>query len=161
MSGGGERGNQRHASAQRRAEIVRLRDEGLTFREISEETGLALNAVWNHYQKAMRDIPAAAVAAHAEQLAARREEQLRRIDMEREAVTGVLAARHVTVSNGKVIYEGEEPLLDDAPILNAVDRLVKLDDQEAKLLGLYAKTEVNVSGGVKYELVGVDPGDLA
>ena len=157
---GRERGNQKHQSALLRARIVELRDEGLTFREIAAEVNRDVHTAWNHYQKAMRDIPAPMVAAHAEQMANRREEQLRRIDMEREAVLEVLAARHVTVSNGKVMYEDSEAILDDAPVLAAVDRLVKLDDQEAKLLGLYAKTEVNVSGGVKYEVVGVPVEDL-
>jgi len=157
---GRERGNQKHQSALLRARIVELRDEGLTFREIAAEVNRDVHTTWNHYQKAMRDIPAPMVAAHAEQVANRREEQLRRIDMEREAVLEVLAARHVTVSNGKVMYEEDRPILDDAPVLAAVDRLIKLDDQEAKLLGLNAKSEVNVSGGVKYEIVGVPVEDL-
>lgn len=141
---GGEQRNERHESAIRRARIVELRDAGLTFREIAAEVGLAYQTVWDHYQKAMRDIPAAAVAAHRELIARRRDEQLRRIDMEREAVMEVLAARHVTVSNGQIIREDGQPILDDAPVLVAVDRLVKLDDQEAKLLGLYAPTKSRV-----------------
>lgn len=155
-----EYGNRRHQSAQLRARIVELRDEGLTFREIAAEVNRDVHSTWTHYQKAMRDIPAPMVAAHAEQVANRREEQLRRIDMEREAVLEVLAARHVTVSNGKVMYEDDAPILDDAPVLAAVDRLIKLDDQEAKLLGLNAKTEISHSGGVKYEVVGVPVEDL-
>lgn len=154
----GEHGAQRHQSAELRTQIVKLRNDGLTFRQIAAEVHRSLDVVWNHYQKAMRDIPAAAVAAHAEQVAARREEQLRRIDLEREAVMEVLAKskRTVITPSGKVIPDVE----DDQALLAAVDRLVKLDDQEAKLLGLNAKTEVNVSGGVSYQLVGVDPADL-
>ncbi len=156
----GEHGNQRHKTALMRARIVELRDQQMTFREIAAEVDLSLARVWQHYQAAMREIPAAAVTAHAERVAARREEQLRRIDMERESVLAVLEARHVIVSNGKVMYEGSEPLLDDAPVLAAVDRLVKLDDQEAKLLGMYPKTEVNVSGGVEYVVRGLAGEDL-
>lgn len=141
---GGERRNERHQSATRRARIVELRDAGLTFREIAAEVGLAVPTVWQHYQKAMRDIPASAVAAHRELITQRRDEQLRRIDMEREAVMEVLAARHVTVSNGQIIREDGQPILDDGPVLTAVDRLVRLDDQEAKLLGLYAPTKSRI-----------------
>jgi AcrR family transcriptional regulator len=157
---GGEQRNERHISAERRVRIVELRDQGLTFREIVAETGLAYGTVWQHYQKAMRDLPAAISEAHAERAAERVGEQLRRIDMEREAVMEVLTARHVTVNQGRVVTEDGQPILDDAPVLAAVDRLVKLDDQEAKLLGLYAEQKVNLSGGLKYEIVGVSPEDL-
>lgn len=157
----GEHGNQRHQSAQLRKRIVELRDQGLSFREIAAEVNRAVDTTWRHYQNAMREIPAAAVAAHAETMAARRDEQLRRIDLERESVMEVLTAFHVTVSQGRVVnLDSGDPVADTAPVLAAVDRLVKLDDQEAKLLGLYAKTEVNVSGGVKYEVVGVPVEDL-
>lgn len=141
---GGEHGNQRHETALRRARIVELRDQGLTFPEIAEDIGISHQAAWNHYQKAMRDIPAPIIAAHAQRIEARREEQLRRIDMSREAVIAVLAARHITISNGIAVRVDGEPILDDAPVLQAVDRLVKLDDQEAKLLGLYAPTRQEV-----------------
>ena len=169
---GGEQDGQRHESALRRVRIVELRDAGLTFREIAEEVGLSLAATWEHYQKAMRQIPAAAVAAHAERVAARREEQLRRVDMEREAVVAVLAARHITISNGHVVSEitghdddGKpiygDPVLDDAPVLAAVDRLIKLDDQEARLLGMYPKqSEVSTGGLVRYVIEHVSAEDL-
>lgn len=151
----GEQGNQRHRSAVLRARIVELRDEGLTFQAIAAEVGISAQTTWQHYQNAMREIPAAAVKVHQETIEKRRDEQLRRIDMEREAVMAVLTARHLTISNGHIIAEivgrdeaGKpiygEPILDDGPVLTAVDRLHKLDDQEAKLLGLYPKTQISV-----------------
>lgn len=155
----GEHGNQRHETAQLRTQIVELRDEGLTFRQIAAEVHRDVATVWQHYQNAMRAIPAAAVAAHEETRRARRDEQLRRIDMERDTVMEILAKtnRTIVTPSGKVIPDVE----DDATVLAAIDRLVKLDDQEAKLLGLNAKTEVNHSGTVSYELTGVDPATLA
>lgn len=156
----GEHGNTRHVAAENRKRTVELRDQGLSFRQIAAELNLDLHAVWRHYQKAMRDIPAEAIAEHAANQAKRRAEQLERIDMERESVMEVLTAFHVTVSQGRVVDLDGDPVADTAPVLAAIDRLVKLDDQESKLLGLYAKTEVNVSGGVKYEVVGVPVEDL-
>ena len=76
MGSRGEHGNQRHNSAERRKRIVELRDEGLSFRAIAAEINLDLKSVWIHYQKAMREIPAEAVAAHAANQAKRRAEQL-------------------------------------------------------------------------------------
>lgn len=160
MRSRGEHGNQRHVSAERRKRIVELRDEGLSFRAIAADVGIDVHNVWRHYQNAMRDIPAEVVAAHAANQASRRAEQLARIDMERETVMEVLTAFHVTVSQGRVVDLNGDPVADTAPVLAAVDRLVRLDDQEAKLLGLYAKTEVNVSGGVRYEVVGIPVEDL-
>jgi AcrR family transcriptional regulator len=159
MAGGSFKG-ERQTSAERRKRIVELHNQDLGFREIAAEMGLSVSTVWNHFQKAMRLIPAEAVAAHAELAAQRLREQLQRIDMERETVMEVLTAFHVTVSQGRVVDLDGKPLADTAPVLAAVDRLHKLDDQEAKLLGLYSKTEVNISGGVKYEIVGVNPQDL-
>lgn len=153
---GGDHGNQRHEAAQRRARVVELRNQGLGFREIAAETGLGLATVWRHYEYAMRELPAPFVAAAAAQETERRAEQLARIDMERDVVMGVLTANHVTVSNGKVISE----VPDSGPVLAAIDRLVKLDNQEAELLGLKAEQKVAHSGAVRYELVGIDPADL-
>lgn len=153
---GGDHSNQRHEAALRRARVVELRTQGLAFREIAAEMGLGLATVWRHYEYAMREIPAQFVAVAAQQEAARRAEQLQRIDMEREVVLGILEADHVTVSNGKIM----DGVVDHGPNLAAVDRLHKLDDQEAKLLGLYAEQKLKADVGVRVELVGIDPADL-
>jgi transposase-like protein len=151
---GGDLRNQRKDSALLRAEIVELRDQGLSFRTIAAQVGRSLHVTWDHYQAAMREIPAANVKQHQENAAKRLDEQLRRIDMEREIVMEVATAEHPLVSNGRIIYEitdfedGKpvygDALTDKGPNLAAVDRLHKLDDQEARLLGLYPKVQVSV-----------------
>ncbi len=140
---GGDHGNRRHETAELKRRIVELKDEGLSFREVAAEVDRDLHTVWRHYQNAMREIPAAAVEEHQKNVARRLDEQLRRIDMERESVMDVLAKgkRTVITPAGKVIPDVE----DDQALLAAVDRLVKLDDQEAKLLGLYPKQAVSIS----------------
>lgn len=154
---GGDLGNRRHETAELKARIIRLRDEGLSFREIADEVDRDVACVWRHYKTEMDKVVAPAAEAHAERAEKRKEAQLRRIDMQREIHEAIIMAAHKTVTVSGKILEVE----DHGPIFAATDRLVKLDDQEARLLGLNAKTEVNVSGAVKYELVGVDPGDLA
>lgn len=154
---GGDFGARSHESAELRRRIVELRDSSLTFRQIAAEVDRSLHTVWEHYQAAMRHIPAAAVEEHQKKIATRLDEQLRRIDMEREVLMEILAKRHVVISNGHVVSEivGEdeetgrpiygEPFEDDAPTMAAIDRLGKLDDQEAKLLGMYPKQQLSIS----------------
>jgi len=80
----------------------------------------------------------------------------------------VLERNHFTVTQGgQVVYHGGEALVDDAPVLAAIDRLLKIDEQRrrvderrSKLLGLDMPTKVEHSGGVTYEIIGVNPQDL-
>lgn len=163
---GGEHGNQRHEAALRRDRVLELRDQGLTFKEIGTELGVGEARAWQIHKKALRERPALAAAALRDeerkqaQLAVI-DEQRRDIDMEREAVMAVLTARHITISNGIAVRVDGETVLDDAPVLAAVDRLVRLDellvklaDQEAKLLGLYAPVKQTVDATVNYTVGG-------
>lgn len=138
-------------SARRDAQAAELRAEGRSYQQIADELGLANKGSAHHaVRRALRDIsekPAQAV----------RDLELRRLDAMYEAVMEVLERRHVTVSHGKVIDLDGEPLIDDGPVLQAVDRLLKIQARRAALLGLDAETKVNLSGGVTYEIVAVDP----
>lgn len=153
---GGDYRNKRHETAELRRRIVELRDLDWGFREIAAEVHRDVHTVWDHYQAAMREIPAAAVEEHQEKINRRLDEQLRRIDMQRALVTEVLMKRHVMISNGHVVSEFKgmgddgkpiygDPYIDDGPLLAASDRLRQLDDQEAKLLGLYPKQAISIS----------------
>ncbi len=56
-----------------------------------------------------------------------------------------LQARHVLVSNGRIIRgDDEEPLEDDRFVLETVDRILRIKDTRAKLLGLNAPTRSEV-----------------
>jgi hypothetical protein len=78
----------------------------------------------------------------------------------------ILQRNHVTVSHGKVITmtdpeTGEEkPLLDDGPKLTAINAALRIRESYRKLHGLDQPAKTEVSGGVKYEVVGIDPSDL-
>lgn len=159
MPGGDLRRRRSTSSAEIRSRIVELRNQDWTFREIADHPDVNLDVanVWRHYQAAMRLIPAAAVEEHQAKVATRLDEQLRRIDMAREIAMDILAKRHVHISNGHVVSEitGQDeetgrpiygdPYEDDAPTMAAIDRLQKLDDQEAKLLGMYPKQQVAIT----------------
>jgi hypothetical protein len=78
----------------------------------------------------------------------------------------VIEANHVVVSHGKVITmldpeSGEErPLTDSGPKLQAIQTALRVRESYRKLRGLDAEQKVNVSGAVRYEVVGVNPEDL-
>lgn len=139
-------------TALRDVEALKLRIKGVSFRDIATQLGISASTAHDAVNRAL--------AAQREEPA----EQVRALEVERldamyEAVIKVLERQHFTVSNGRVIYVGKEspePLLDDAPVLAAVDRLLKIQARRAALLGLDMPTKVEQSGTLTYQIVGVD-----
>jgi hypothetical protein len=153
------------ALADQDAKILELKRQDLSFDQIGRLLSISRAAAHRGFHRALPRITEPAAEAY-------RAEHLARLAFAREIVMDVLATRHVTISNGHVVSEivGRdddglpiygEPYEDDGVILSAIDRLDKLDDREARLLKLYPKTEVDVSGEVTYRLHGVEPGELA
>ncbi|MFI9200172.1 hypothetical protein [Streptomyces sp. NPDC053048] len=140
-------------AARRDAEAAELRAKGWHYRRIAEHLGIDVHTAHQAVQRALKAI----VQEPAEEV---RTLELERLDRLYERAVEVLERRHVTVSQGKIIYEGGEPLADDGPVLQAIDRLLRIQERRAKLLGLDAATKTQVSGGVRYEIVGVDMDQL-
>ncbi|MET8278264.1 hypothetical protein [Micromonospora sp. NPDC005174] len=125
------------AIAKRRADAVAMRLTGASFQQIADKLG------YNSRGAACQDVGRALEASVAEQtraVEAYREEELQRLDLLMEEAWRVLRRQHVTVSHGRVIRdEGtDEPLLDDGPVLAAIDRVLKIQERRAKFLGLDA-----------------------
>ena len=114
---------------------------GLTYRQISTQLGWkSPKSAFEAVRRAARDAGRDSLAA-AEALAL----MLDRLQDYRRLVYRVATAKHyVTTQSGRVVELNGQPLLDDAPVLNAVDRLLRTDDTEAKLLGLYAPAKSRV-----------------
>jgi DNA-binding transcriptional MerR regulator len=142
-------------SAERDARAADLRAEGWTLQQIADHLGYQdRTAVRRGIQQALKAI----VKAPAEKLL---QQEATRLDSLYEEALEILQRDHVMVSHGRVVYGDDgQPLRDDGPKLQAIDRLVKVRESYRKLLGLDQPTKVQVSGGVKYEVVGVDPEDL-
>lgn len=144
------------------AQILALKTDGLSFRAISRELNYDVGYVYRCFQRGLRTIRETAAEDY-------KANQLARIAAQREVAEEILHATHVVVSNGHVVSEitGQDdegkpiygdPLEDSGPRLAAIDRLVKLDAQEADLLGLKAATKSEVSAVVNYTVGGgVDP----
>jgi hypothetical protein len=111
---------QRTQTAQRRAKAVQMRLEGAAHKDITR----ALEAAVTQQHKAVEIL---------------RQEELMRLDRLWVEVWAVLKREHVTVSNGKLVRgEDGHPLRDDGPVLQSVDRLVRILERRAKYLGLDA-----------------------
>lgn len=141
-------------------EAATLRGKGWTFQRIADHLGYASKGkAYEGVQRALADIPREAV----EEL---RQLELERLDRLYLAALEVLERDHVTVSQGKVVrrrvgtkrdengaevLDGEgnpipvyEDVLDDGPILQAIDRALKIQERRAKLLGLDAPAKVEM-----------------
>ncbi|MFL1903093.1 hypothetical protein ACJWDR_28910 [Streptomyces tauricus] len=156
--------------AERDTEAARLHAHGYTDGMIAEKLGYpSIQAAREGRRKVLAEITQAPAAEIIELEVRKLDMELVRLEHLERDVRKVLDAEHITVSNGKVIIDPrtEQPLADDSPILQAADRLVKIEDarrrnaeRRARLLGLDAEQKVSVSGSVRYEVVGVDTSDL-
>ncbi|MFI2632618.1 hypothetical protein ACH5A2_19800 [Streptomyces collinus] len=137
------------------ARAADLRAQGATYQQIADELGYrsrsgAIDAV----RRAVRD----ACAGPAQALI---DLEVTRLEMITDEVLEILQRDHVVVSHGKVVKDEEgKPLLDDGVKLQAVDRYLRSRESFRKLLGLDKPAKVEHSGGVRYEVIGVDPADL-
>lgn len=126
-------------TAQREAEAARLRSLGWTYQRIADELGWSNKGDAHHaVQKVLRDT----VQEAGDDLRAL---ELSRLDTMYVAAMEVLERSHVTVSNGKVVTLDGAPLPDDAPVLAAIDRLLKIQERRSKLLGLDAPVKRDIA----------------
>jgi len=132
----------------------------MTYRQIAAELGFNNPGdAWRAVQRAKADVARPAVTkliqTESEEL-----DDLYAMAME------IIDANHVTVSHGRVITmldpetREERPLTDNGPKLQAIQTALRIRESYRRLHGLDAEQKVNVSGSVRYEVVGVDPADL-
>jgi len=139
--------------AEQDAAAARLRARGMTYEQIATELDYCDRAA------ARAAVERALVATVTEPAAEVRQMELARLDEMYRAALAVLERRHLTVSHGKIVYVGGmpvlddrgnvtyvggEPLEDDGPVLQAIDRMIRIMERRAKLLGLDAPTKVEV-----------------
>lgn len=136
-------------SAEIDARACELRSRGWSYRDIAAELGIDYSQAHARVQRAMARI----VQEPAE---AARQFELDRLDRMYRKVEEVLAAQHIVVQHGKVVYLHDEPLTDHDPVMRAVASLLKIQERRSKLLGLDSAQKLQLEGGVRYELVGVD-----
>lgn len=129
------------------------------YKAIAADLGISVSSCHEAVRRAYKDIaePLAGPARAAE---------LALLEATRDAALEVLAREHITVSNGKVITLKdtetglEVPVPDDGPILQAVQTVARISGTIHDLMGWKAASKVELSGEVRYEIVGVNPEDL-
>ena len=150
-------------TAERDAEAARLRSQGMPYRKIAAELGIDVHTAHDAVQRALASIVAepAAAALHFE--LERLDDELIRLNELYERVLEVLNREHVTVSQGHVVEHDGVPVPDDDWILRAAEQLRRIDESRRKngesrrkLLGLDSPVKTQISGGLTYEVVGVD-----
>ena len=143
-------------NARRDAAAAQLRAEGYTYQQIADTLG------WNDksdarkgVRRALRDI----VQGPAEQLIAN---HLERLETLYERAMDIAERQHVVVSHGQIIRGDDgQPLVDSGPELAALREARATLDSFWSLTGMKKPAKVEHSGGVTYELIGVDPKDIA
>ncbi len=129
--------------ALRRAEAVKLRAHGKTFQEIADTLSIGLATAHLDVRTAMTEIAKEA----EENVLAERGTELSRLQRAISVVEDILGHLEPTGA------EGDDDALDAIESsrelkLKALDRLVKIQDQRAKLLGLYAPEKKDVTARV-------------
>lgn len=141
-------------NARRDAAAAELRAQGHTYQQIADQLG------WrdkSDARKAVRRALKEIVQGPAEQLIANHMERLETLY---ERAMDIAERQHVVVSHGQIIRGDDgKPLVDSGPELAALREARATLDSFWTLTGM-KKTKVEHSGGVKYELVGVDPEDV-
>lgn len=141
-----------HLAAElRRAEAAKLRVQGWTLQQIADKFGLSVGTIHKDIQIVMRRTIEAGVTEMDEHRAL----ELNRIDSAIFEVMSILEGRNPESKHSvemAALETDESTSVDDALAmraelrLKAVDRLVKLNQERAKLLGLYAPEKKELSG---------------
>lgn len=140
--------------AQRRNEAITLINSGLTQRQVAEQ----LMTRYPYYQDANGEPHQGRVAEDVSRALAQQRNELNqnleemiqlgnlRLQAMRRLVYGVIARPHYVMWQGQVVIDEEgNKVRDDAPILAATDRLLKIEERWAKLNGADAGQELKIA----------------
>lgn len=143
--------------ALRRTQAIELRNSGASFEEIAQALDYSsAQAASNDIRRALESY----TKLQAETVEHHRAQSLAALDDMATKVREIMQRRHLVVQNGKIVgefvNEAFVPLEDSAPILACIDRLMRIEERRAKLLGMDAPAKVEMSGQVvEYRFVGI------
>lgn len=137
-------------SAERDREACRLRSRGVTYQAISDQLSYGGEA------NARRAVQACLAAIQSEGAEELRKLQLDQLDYLTTQALNVLESAHYTVTQaGRVATDVDgRPIVDHTPVLQAIDRLLRIQERRAKLAGLDApiRTEMITLDAIDAEI---------
>ena len=158
------RNAERAAIAERRTRVLAMRIEQRPYTEIAARLGIAESTARSDYIRAIEQRKAELDDQRHVTIAL----ELAKLDALERAAWAVLRTRHILAQQGKIVCtEDGTPLEDDAPTLQAIDRILKIAERRARLLGhdapVRAKVEVTdaIDADIERlvaELAGLAPG---
>jgi hypothetical protein len=127
----------KEVAAERRVQALELRKAGASYRAIAAQLNISEKTAHQDVQRALRAL-AEIEHASAEEY---RTMELLRLDALTLEASRILRATHPLISGGKVLsgftVDGKAiGLTDDGPKLQAIDRLLRIAERRARLLGL-------------------------
>lgn len=135
---------------------LELRRDYRTWEQIARECGYSSAAV--AYTAARQEMARRQETLH-ETIDDYREKELSRLEMAGAEVLRVMRNKHLVVSNGRVVFHGPEgqetELVDDGPVLAAVNTLVKVSESIRKLIGADAASKTEAQVNVNYTVEGI------
>lgn len=133
---GGKRAPRQAVADQRAIRAVHLRIvKSYSYQQIADDLGLAsAGAAHAAYKRGVL------LSVPREEIDEARQVALQKLDAWEQLMLDVFNTTHVTVSFGKVIYNERtgEPLEDDAPKMQAMDRIIKIERERRAIIGYTA-----------------------
>lgn len=129
--------------AARRAQATEMKKRGYTWTQVAEQLGYSTAAV------AAQDVLKALHDANKlvrEQIDGYRQLEIEKLDALERLMWAIVRKKHILAQHGRIMFDPQsgEPMIDQAPLFMAADRLVKIHERRAKLLGLDAPTKLEV-----------------
>lgn len=145
-----QRGSREPDQVERDARAVELRRRHLTYQQIADEMGWASkSAAYGAVRRGLAD----SVRETNDEV---RQQELDRLDDLARRALVVMTTKHYKVNGKEVVRHPQtrEPLIDDAPVLRAVETFLKVMERRARLLGIDAPQQVEVitMGSIESEI---------
>jgi hypothetical protein len=130
--------NSQAEARQHEADALQLRRNGAGYAQIAERLGMSVSGAYDAVKRAL-DRTTQEAAPDVRKL------ELERLDSLLVTALTVLARPHPLVQGGRIVLDQQgQPLRDDGPTLAALDRVLKIQERRARLLGLDAPTKLDM-----------------